>query len=244
MTPYTNDAALQRFLDAELPDDQAAALAAQLREDASLRARLEAMRAQDEAIAASLVSPSTPPRRRIATGRIALAASILLAAAVSPLFLTISEDPLPAPRPDPMTGMLIAVRTAPDAPARTTETPSESVPDPAILARLDAALAQRRPADAVGLIVEAGQAPELWAALGERIRSGSTAQDALDALPPETQLAVCEVWAHRNTLRPIAFDRIRALSRDPELAQRIDETRARLAQNPDLAPWLSSYAQR
>lgn len=244
MTRHHDDAALQRFLDGELPSDQAAAVAAQLREDASLRARLEAMRARDEAIAASLASPPGPPRRRIATARIALAASILLAAAVSPLFLTRSDDAEPVRGLDPMTGMLIAVRAAPDAPARTTETPAGSVPDPAILARLDAALAQRRPADAVGLIVEAGQAPELWAALGERIRSGSTAQDALDALPPETQLAVCEVWALRNTLRPIAFDRIRALSRLPELAPLVDEARARLAQHPDLAPWLSSYAQR
>lgn len=242
-----DDPALERFLDGDLPPDHAADIARRLRQDADLRARVESLRALDERIGRALADPARRPARRLARRRLAAAALLLLCAYAAPLYLARSNAPSPAAAsPDATYGLLIATRALPRAETPPTE-PLARTDSPAqqdLLARLDDALAQRRPADAVALILDAGEAPELWAALGERIRLGSTAEEALDALPPRTQLAVCEVWAHRKTLRPIAFNRLRALAREPDLAPDAALVFDRLSANPDLAPWLSSYAQR
>ncbi len=86
---------------------------------------------------------------------------------------------------------------------------------------------------------------EVMAALGERVRSGELAREFLESLPSERQAQAVRVWAENPHLRPAAFDRLRELLRSPDVGARSAGERVRegLAQRPELATWLASYAR-
>lgn len=259
------DLDLERFHDGDLPDADRDALAGDLRRDSRLRERLAGVIALDAQVRSALLgeAPARSPRLTLrgpilfgsiaavaaASLALAFAASIMLGSRRAEVPPQIAAAP-PAPDQEQIVrdafrnareyGIRLTVREAPAA------EPAQPVPDPtreAMLAMLD-----RGDFDGALLAMRADATPDraLWQAVGERIRSGLAAEEILAALAPEEQIAVCRAWVERPSLRPVTFAWLARLgaSTDPAVRAAVTDLRNDLAQQPDLRPWLRSYASR
>lgn len=120
-------------------------------------------------------------------------------------------------------------------------TASEEVPR--FLARLNHALVEGRIEDTLDLLDGASrtQRTVAYRHLGELLRSAYVAEQILDRLSPQEQLAVCSLWAHEPVVQPIVFERLRRFSREPELSNDVRSIVTKLARDPRLRPWLRGY---
>lgn len=243
--PRWSDADLEAFLDGALPDATHAALAADLREDPGLRARLASITRADTLARTVLLAPApvtaAAPRRRSPAPLLAAAAALALIAALA--FLRSagptdtarhSESPTTLARADgdDMIRVVLSIpvraRSAPAAHAPPLE-PAPVVSDPADLP--------------MNLLASADPAERAVAyrRLGEVLRSAAAAEAALNALSPAEQLEACRLWADDPRLRPVVFPRLRVLADHPDLTDDLAIVLADLRNRPDLRGWLASH---
>jgi len=79
------------------------------------------------------------------------------------------------------------------------------------------------------------------AALGQTLRSGSTAVRILDKLEPRDQVAVCSELALDAGLRAVALQRLRDLTENPAVGPDAWAAARALAGAPGMKAWLRSY---
>jgi hypothetical protein len=79
------------------------------------------------------------------------------------------------------------------------------------------------------------------AALGQTLRSGSTAVRILDRLEARDQVAVCGELALDTSLRSVALQRLRDLTENPVVGPDARATVRALAAAPGMKVWLRSY---
>jgi len=77
--------------------------------------------------------------------------------------------------------------------------------------------------------------------LGAVLRSAESAEQILDRLGPQEQLAVCTVWAREPVAQPAVFERLRRLSKNPDLSEDVRRIVAGLSEDARLRPWLQGY---
>lgn len=261
MTRWT-DTDLEAYHDGELPRAEREALTSDLFTDSALRARLASLRTLDRLAAEALAGAprlpehSTSPMRLRAVWLVAGAAAAAAMAALgvwisagavkpaAPLAASPVERAAEPSSPDARAeseGLLLAV-----VPARASAMAPLTPPAPADRAERVGALIDRGDLAAALDALRERPAADAFIALGERLRSGDAAREILATLSPDQQVEACEAWAAAPSLRYVAFDWLSRLARggDRETADAIASLRDRLAQNPDLKPWLASYSLR
>jgi len=109
---------------------------------------------------------------------------------------------------------------------------------------IDSALVRGHAEEALGLLAQSNVADraEQWSRLGALMQSAQRAREALLFLPVDQQIEIVRVWANDPSLRPVVFERLGELVRDPATATAAQALRAQLAQNPQLKSWVTSYA--
>jgi hypothetical protein len=115
--------------------------------------------------------------------------------------------------------------------------------DTDFLLQLGRALGAGRIEETLDLLSEASddQRAAGYRYMGELVRSASVAEQILDRLSPQEQVAVCGQWARKPMVRPVAFDRLRLLSTQAELSEEVRVVVSKLAEDPTLRSWLRSY---
>ncbi len=257
MTPTDStwtDLDLERFHDSDLEPERAERLAEALRTDAALRRRLTEIASIDRLIARALEAPPVRTRNTPAAPwlwAVGLAAVLLLALVPFLLSLAsrapVASDPIartdqPAPDTTPTpraSAVRIIASVSLTADAQVPPSlPALPAPDPVAHALdrgdLESALVQFRSLAGADRLAQARR-------LGDTIRSAMSAEDLLNALTPEEQLAVCEAWSAEPRLRPVTFARLRRLADDPVLGPDVSALAGRLAQAPGMIAWLRSY---
>ncbi|MEM1186357.1 MAG: hypothetical protein AAGI53_15310 [Planctomycetota bacterium] len=78
-------------------------------------------------------------------------------------------------------------------------------------------------------------------AIGRLLRSADIARDTLALMSPDEQLEACRLWSTEPSLRPIAFDHLSRLSMDPSVSVATQRVVEKLALDPALRSWLTSY---
>ncbi len=266
-----DDAALQRYYDGEYSPTETSDAASALMRDAAMRARLESLRrADDAARAVLLINPESNGRGGgTATFRVAAAAAVLaIVGALTMWFVIFTASDTPGMVAETIVeqhnstsshsyaagSVVLSIPGATRAAPARAETPAleqsaihnEAAPGLLIASRAEAMLAAGR-VDAA--ITELAADPivahsEMWTRIGEHMRSTELARDSLLMLPAAKQLEIVRVWSSEPMLRPVVFQRLEELHRDPDTADAARALREDLAKNPALRSWLSSYAAR
>lgn len=248
------DADLEAYLDGEMPNCEAEAMAACLRTDPELRARCTAASRADELARESLVrhvsrSPPATMRSRVRWLRVGVGAAAGVAACAA--IVVVLRTP-PAERP----GVRASVTPGVTGVSRPTAPSGQHLVRVVLSVPLAGAGPQASSAPSAELTSpeehkEVGAATDRHAGagggnaemrrLGETLRSATSARRALDELPREAQLTACEEWARAPHLRTVAFTRLRELGRDGH-EEDVRRVVGRLAENPVLRGWVASYA--
>ncbi len=266
-----DDAALQRYYDGESSPAESRDVASALMRDAALRARLESLRRADDAARAILLINSDSDVRggMTAAVRVAAAAALLTIVGASTVWLVIfttsdtpeliaeanAEQHNLIPLQSYAAGsVVLSIPGATRAASNRAETPApeesaiftEAASGSLIASRVEAMLAAGR-VDAAIMELAAGPVAahsETWTRVGEHMRSTELARESLLMLPAAKQLEIVRVWSNEPMLRPVVFQRLEELHRDPDTADAARALRDDLAKNPALRSWLSSYAAR
>ncbi|RMH27566.1 MAG: hypothetical protein D6693_05145 [Planctomycetota bacterium] len=243
------DADLQRFHDEEGSTEERAAFAARLLQDPALRNQLDALRRLDD-LARRAARADARHARRPRRGVLAAAACVTLVAAIwaiaPPPGATTSRQPNPAPSGGARVVLAIPAVARPISP---TPAPAQTRGDLAgatAEARVAADLAAGRIEDAVTVLsrLPVAEHGDLWARLAQHMRSAETARASIMLLPVDQQVEIVRVWANTPSLRPVVFERLEELLRDPDAADAARALRDDLARAPAMRSWVSSYAAR
>jgi hypothetical protein len=244
---------LELFHDEQLDADRVTELSDDLRQHAALRARLATVRRLDDAMTAALAQPRTASSWKINTRVLHYAA----AACVGVFAVAIGWSWLSRPRGDfhaipeiaqatPRSVRVVLSLPLPGEPEPNLQQASaigSAQEEKLFLTRLGGALSSGRIEEALGLLGGAAPAQRRlgYRYLGEVLQSAQVAEEVLDSLNTEEQIAVCGDWAFEPAIRPAVFERLRRLSRDPALAEKLRGLVAELSSQPALRSWLQSY---
>ncbi|MBL8762662.1 MAG: hypothetical protein JNM07_00145 [Phycisphaerae bacterium] len=138
----------------------------------------------------------------------------------------------PSPRPQPGSRPHPASKTPPLPPSASTE-----------IDLLDRVIALGDSAAAFEILRDADPQTRDRALvhLGDTLRSAHVARAILDKLPDSDQLAACRMWASDPALRPVAFERLRDLSRRRDLDAGVRAVVRALGSESGLRSWINSY---
>jgi len=266
------DLDVERYHDGDLPPDVADAFNRDLMSDPALRARLDAVRRLDDDARAALLAPAHPgqPTFRLRTTLAAAAAILLVAGAgfalwrltpalppapVEEPIATETEEDAEADRANPAwdeNGVVLVIDlskrpereqrwTGPNAPH--TE-PAASEGAVAALRPLEEALRSGDSVQVLRYLNESAPGDAGLERIGALLLSADTAREALLMLPPERRLDAVRVWARRPALRPVVFSSLQEMLANPATRSLAQDLRRELSEDPELRPWLASYASR
>lgn len=263
-----HDMDLEAYLDGELDPGRAGDLAASLRAEPALRARLCSIRAADAAVLASTLIPAAHPApipSVLAHWRLplALAATTLLAIGLT-AWLALrpggdrsgadgltgrahtADAPLPAPAAtesdgSPAAESFIRVSLGTVQPRLGTLHSAEAGPPTPIALwgrRTPAAAEAQSPDDAEFPVDPA----ERYLTQAGGVRSPEEGLALLEQLSPAERVGACAAWVRVPRTRPIAFGELARLRLDPVAGPLAQAAIRDLARQPSLAPWLRMHA--
>jgi len=260
--PRWSDLDLERYHDGEAPTEQRAAMTTDLFADEALRDRLNRLRAIDDLGRRALLDEVRPRVGRLTLSRTARRAILATAATLS-LVITgaatrtgwrrTAQPPIATSAPAPIAPptysqrslslnipvsaefRFASLRSAPPSPA-----PKLSPEEQAI----QSAIAQGHAEKALRLLAKSDVKDRSaeWSKLGEMMQSSQRARAAILLLPINQQIEIVRAWSATPSLRPVVFERLAELLRDPESALAAKKLRTQLKLNPQLSGWLQSYA--
>ncbi|MCB9845358.1 MAG: hypothetical protein H6811_05170 [Phycisphaeraceae bacterium] len=248
---------IARFHDGEMEGPQSAAFEDDLIADPSLRARLKALERADVLVARVLSRPAEQQSRVADRWRARLGAPLAIAAAIAlltavpllrspPRSTPVESAPLvvahvsePAPR-------RLAILTLPPGASLASWAPEPNEPseDPRPAERIIARAVEA--GDTITAITEIdrlspGQRDAAYRDLARTVKSGRAAEEFLDSIEPERQVAICRAWASDGAFRPVTLARLRTLREMPGLEASTRDAVEALAAQPELDGWLKSY---
>jgi len=256
-----SDLDIERYHDGELPTEQRAAMTTDLFTDEELRGRLDRIGTVDELGRRALLG-NVLPRTGVLplsknTRRAILATAATLALVVTGLATrTLWRRPLQPPvaisapvpvKPKTYSERSLALVIPVSAEFRFTSLRNEpQQAAPKLTPEEEAiqkALAQGRAHDALRLLAKAKVQDRIseWSKLGEMMQSAQSARSAILLLPLDQQIEIVRVWSDEPSLRPVVFERLEELLRDPESASAAKLLRSELAMIPQLSSWVQSY---
>jgi len=266
------DLDVERYHDGDLPPDVADAFNRDLMSDPALRARLDAVRRLDDDARAALLAPAQAESSMFQLRAPLAAAAVILIAAgagfalwrLTPATpLTPASEPIAAEAPDEPedvrpkpawdeNGVVLVIDlskrrereqrwTGPNAPH--TE-PAASEGAVAALRPLEEALRSGDSVQVLRYLNESAPGDAGLERIGALLLSADTAREALLMLPPERRLDAVRVWARRPALRPVVFSSLQHMLANPDTRPLAQDLRRELADDPELRPWLASYASR
>lgn len=257
-----NDATIQRYHDGESPPSESRAVAEMLMRDATLRASMGKYRRIDELAERALAEPGkqatrVETRRRI---RVALPIAACMALAGALIVSLIGTDPLTQiDSPTDLASRQFHIEAVPTTSSAYRVVVSFPALAPALSAPAVAPAEPMLDVDRIADFLSAGRVDEalaalsalpvaehgeLWGRVAVHMRSADLARSSMLLLPVDQQVEIVRVWANEPSLRPVVFERLRELLRDPDAAPAARILRDALAQNPATRSWVSSYAAR
>ncbi len=261
-------AQLERYLDNDLPEADAAAITAAIQSDPALAARLDSIENRDTlARLAFTTAPTTPPAAPF-LARIALRLALIAALTTAAFLLAINLWPYlntarPTDRGGPLAHDMYPPGDATDTTAHESAANEFAAIDPVnpahnlVVVEIKLASKPRPTNDDSASPTEPRPtrrntrsapipsdvpAPVRVASAAPRAPAAApSAREVINNLPPEQRLETALAWAIRGEQRTIAFETLRTLREHNSLPTQLNAAAETLAARPELRGWIASY---